>query len=158
MKAIEIIEKIEGHRRAVDELLLELKAMATGAETRSQLAQKLLKTYVALWKRRYGVALVGSGVKDVVALKRLLPALPVEEVERRMVKFLSSDDPFYSRARHPIAMFCSAINKLAPESTQSGSDLLGDLDDEAPMGCDHKPPCKSDAQHTSRALKERRRR
>jgi len=156
LKAIEIIEKIEGHRRAVDELLLELKALATGAETKGQQGQKLLKSYLALWRRRYGVSFVGAGVRDVVAFKRLLSTLPVEEVERRMVKFLSSDDPFYSKARHPIAMFCSAINKLAPESVQSGSDLLGDLDDEAPMGCDHKPACKSDAEHTSRTLKERR--
>jgi hypothetical protein len=154
MTSAELIDRLEKKLAECGELLAELKAVEAGDVTRGRAAAALLRTFAAGWQRRYGSKLAVNGAKDVAMLKRLLVNLEPADVEGRMAKYLADGDPFYARARHPLAMFVANANKFVPEPVGRVLFEGEDPDADLPRDCRHKPGCATSAQCTSRTLRE----
>lgn len=113
-----------------------------------------LKRLETAFDRAWGIRYAGGEtgryvwafVKDKPQLKRLLKTLDVDEIERRMIDYIALDDPFLTRNRHTFGLFVSRINTLAHEAAAF----------DPPAGCLHSPPCRDDAQHTTRQMAEDR--
>lgn len=150
--------KVEDVRRFVSEarawherglaLLATLEAKLEGSETLGEQMKRVNEAFTAAWRKRYGRDYVYVGAKDATAVKRLLKALNVDEVIRRIPLYIANDDPFFTKVGHSLSMFASTINQHAGSTQEVGAEL--------PFGCAHRPPCRSDAEHTRRQLAEMR--
>lgn len=90
------------------------------------------------WASRYVSQYVFDYVKDRAQLKRLLRSFSVEDLGERMVRYVSDNDAFYVRARHPFRLFVSTVNRWAPEPSDGGDREL------APVDCRHTPRCQTE--------------
>lgn len=152
--------KVEDVRKFVSEarawlergtaLVQQLESKLEGSETLGQQMKRISDAFMLAWRRRYGRDYVFVGAKDAQAVKRLLKVLPVEQVLARIPRYITNDDPFFGKVMHSLTMFASTINQHGeeqPELLEGGS---------APSGCKHKPPCRSDVEHTRRSIAEMR--
>jgi len=152
--------KIEHVRKAVTELraiekrvgdiAAGLEARLEGSATVGEQMKRITDAFVELWARRYQSKYVFVGGKDATAVKKLLQALDVEEILRRMPRYIWNDDPFYGKVRHSLSMFASTINQHGKVSDQGGGDAARVVD------CKHQPPCQSNVEHTRRVSAELR--
>ncbi len=109
----------------VAEQLDALEAMLDGQPTAAQNTKHAVLTFKQLWDQKYrGQSYVIAWAKDSAIMKRLLQSLPLLELEDRIERYLQSPDPFYTQARHPLALFSAAVNKLGTLP------LGGELDDD----------------------------
>lgn len=127
------IAAVQRRLRELANELLELAdevALASGeAPSAGQEAKRLLDLYVSLWHQRYKGRryVVHNGGKLINLLKALLRSTKPGDLEGRMARFLDSADPFYVQARHPLEMFCAAVNKFAAVEREDGG-LLDQVD------------------------------
>lgn len=131
-------------------LLATLEAKLEGSETLGQQMKRVSDAFGIAWRRRYGRDYVFVGAKDAQAVKRLLKSLSVDEVLARIPRYVTNDDPFYGKVSHSLSMFASTINQ---HGADQGELLEGG---NAPAGCKHTPPCRSDVEHTRRSIAEMR--
>lgn len=143
VKELRAIEK-----RAADVAAM-LEARLEGSATAGEQMKRITDAFVELWARRYRTKYVFAGGKDATAVKRLLAVLDVDEILKRVPRYIANDDPFYVKVRHSLTMFASTINQHGPTSDQGGH-AAGAID------CKHTPPCQSDVEHTRRVNAELR--
>lgn len=106
------------------------------------------REYFALgWRRKYGADYTWSHAKDSAQLKRLIRLLGVPDLQARMAAYLSTDDQFVTRQKHPFAVFVSTINVYTATTER----------ERRPIGCDHEPACANDVAHTQRRQREMQR-
>lgn len=123
----------------VEELLQVLEEGGAGPNY----TKAVMEAFARLWAQRYpGEKYLFTFKKDAPAAKRLWRALGVDELEARMRRYFASTDGFVTSKRHPFAVFVATVNTYvaAPERI----DRL--------LGCDHEPPCKSEAACTKRRM------
>lgn len=151
---VDDVRKFVGDMRALlergGELVKALEAKLEGSETLGQQMKRVSDAFVLAWRKRYGRDYVFVGAKDAQAVKRLLKALSVDEVLARIPRYIGNDDPFYGKVSHSLSMFASTINQHGAEQREL---LEGGA---APAGCQHRPPCRSDVEHTRRSIAEMR--
>lgn len=145
-KQIEQIEqRIAKTRSHLEAALAELDRLtsALGPTVTSQV-KRLFATWSRLWWGRYAERYVFAGAKDGSRFKRLLQVLPVDDLERRLERYISNQQPFVVQNRHPLNLFFGNVNAYGDQ----GDSLW------AVVGCNHEPRCQSDAEHTRKALRE----
>lgn len=90
------------------------------------------------WGAKYRSDYLWSYAKDKAQIKRLLKNMGLADLKARIVAYLSSEEDFPVRHKHPFGVFVSTINsyggKIKPR----------------PFGCRHDPPCADDVEHTRR--------
>ena len=106
-------------------------------------------TLFAAWGHKWAAAHEGEKYvfaqgRDGAAFKRLLKALPLEEIIGRMEAFLADTDPWLVQRRHPLGVFLKNINSIGP-THQAPAPVIG---------CSHVPRCTSEAEHTKKRLAE----
>lgn len=141
-------------RQLLDRLgdrLIELEALNRHDPTPGQQIAKLFETWSSAWRSRYGTDYIYARQRDAGNFKRLLKTIALEEVQARMRKYLQDRDQFLANQRHPLALFVSQINRWAPTTGRMFDEGCEDV-----IGCHHTPRCGSDAEHTRKALAERR--
>ena len=136
-------------KRAADVATM-LEARLEGSATAGEKMKQVTDAFVDLWARRYRSKYVFAGGKDATAVKRLLGVLEVEEILRRIPRYIANDDPFYVKVKHSLSMFASTINQHGATVDQGGEQAAGAVD------CKHQPPCRSDVEHTRRVNAELR--
>jgi hypothetical protein len=118
------------------EILEELHAVLGEGPEGGNHAKDLLSVFGRLWAERYGgEKYVFTWAKDGAQAKRLLRALPLDELEARIRRYLASTDPFVASRRHPWAIFCATVNSYAAAPARV----------ERILGCIHELPCLSEA-------------
>lgn len=133
----------------------EIDRLMGGGARMAEMLREAERTFDRLWCARYAGGQAGhylwAHMRDRPQLTRLIKALGVGEVQARMRRYIADDDAFYAKSRHPFGLFVSSVNRYAQEqlSPASGFDLSGDV-----VGCTHRPPCASDAEHTRRRRTE----
>lgn len=139
--------------------LRDVAAAIEGEQTQGQIIRRLLKTWGDLYRQRYQAPYVFAGAKNTAQIKRLLAALPAEDVEVRMRRFMQSSDAFPTRTRHSFDAFVATVNQWAVDD----GDLFAAAEDDAPTretpapaDCAHTPRCRTAVQHTQRTLAELR--
>ena len=151
----------ELHRKYIDDMgaiAREVETLMGGGLGIADVLKRLEKHYDATWCVRYAPGQTGRYVwnygKDRAQWKRLISLLGVEELELRVVNYLRDGDDYYVKSRHPFALFITNVNRFASSSTSTPA-----LELEAPVvaDCKHKPPCKSDQEHTRRRVDEMKR-
>lgn len=130
-------------------IIANLEAKLEGSLTQGQIMKELTEEFVKLWARRYGRQYIHGGAKDATALKKLLKALEPTEIRRRMVFYFANDDPFFTKAAHSLSMFASTINQHVGATEQRGLEAPS-----AAIDCHHRPPCRSNVEHTRRVQQE----
>jgi hypothetical protein len=138
------------YRKLGDELE-RIEALLDGRQTVGQLVRRLFTSWAEVWGQSYGEKYVFSNQRDAGLFRRLLVTLPPEEVERRMRRYLASDDAFFVKNRHALNVFAGSINQHGTSKAAPA------LDFEPPVSCRHSPPCVSDAAHTAKVQRELRR-
>lgn len=126
----------------------EMLVVLAGGPTIGARIRQVETAWIAVWGKRYGGRYVFRKTIEVAAVKRLLATFTPAELIPRMELYLA--DEFYVPRRHPLAQFCADINRWAPEDATAAAPA------DAPGDCKHQPPCRSDAEHTSRRREERR--
>lgn len=149
-RASKLLEKARELHAAQFDVLEEARKILAGEQAIGDQLRALSDYYVAAWENRYGSRYAWQGVKDSSQAKRLLKLFTLEDLEARILRWMKDNEAFYTRARHPFALFASNVNRYAPEPA-------GELDLEAPaVDCHHIPRCSSDQVHTRKQLEERR--
>jgi len=105
----------------------EVKNLLAGGPGIGELLKRLQRHYSECWQVRYRGEYVFEFKKDVPNLKRLISKLGVEEVERRMLRYLQNEDPYFMKARHGFGLFVATINQHAAAGSAA---LEQDLQDE----------------------------
>ena len=120
-------------------LVEEIDALLGGAAGIGAQLKDAYRQFDAVWGVRYAQGQDGHYVwaytKDAPQMKRLIKGLGLDEVRTRMARYLTSDDPFYLKARHPFALFVASINSHASAAREN---------------------IESDAEHTRRRMEEMR--
>jgi hypothetical protein len=127
----------------------EIDALLGGGAGIGALLKRLEETFGALWRSRYGVPFFWTYTKDRPQMKRLIKALPVEEIEARMSSFLKNQDPYFVGARHTFSLFVATINNHAGLAAPADLALSA-----PPVGCRHTPACVSDQACTKKKAAE----
>lgn len=140
--------KIEAQAQEVRD---EITKLLAGEQTAGQQQQAVTSHFEAQWKRRYRTDYLWRHVQDMPHVKRLVRQLGVEEVNRRITRYLLADDEFYRKARHGWGMFVATINTHVgqDEAPAESFELTGTVE-----GCTHTPPCRHAAEHTQRYMRE----
>ncbi len=133
------------------EVTEEIDRLLNGAAGIGTLLKRVEHTFEDAWATRYHGKYAWAFVKDVPQLKRLLKLLGAEEVERRIGRYIGSEDQFFVRARHSFGIFVHSVNQFADE-TGAPADL--DLDAPVVADCHHDPMCRSDQEHTRRKMQD----
>lgn len=133
-------------------LMGEIRALQAGGPSEGDKVRQVMATWNAAWTARWGLndhgaathTYVWTAVRDVPAIKRLLKAMPIEELEARIGRYITSGDTYVVQARHPFQLFASTVNRYGAE--RAGMFELG----AAPPDCKHTPRCRTDAEHTTK--------
>lgn len=140
---------------ALDQLA-DAEALLAGEQTKGQRAGEILRQFIGAWERRYhGQKYATSAARDIGMVKRLLGQLQPEDIQRRIGRFILSDDPYFTRTRHQLGTFVAQINRFADAPRELPSDRLFDDDDDDDFDCNHEPRCKSVVAHTTRLARRR---
>lgn len=158
-KTVETIKKlldvmVEEHGKT-GELIEEIQRLLSGQPGIGATLKRLETAFDLAWGARYAKGVAGKYVwryvQDRPHLKRLIKSVGVEELEARFLRYLQSDEDFFTRSRHPFSLFVSSVNQWASAASAApGFDL------EPVPDCRHTPRCTSDAQHTKRKNAEMR--
>lgn len=146
----DLLAKCQTISTLVLELAEEIQTLKDAGPTKGQNAKRLLDYFVVHWNRRYkGQKYVVKGAKDMGSLKLLLGQLDVDDVAARIARYFKTVDKIVIEGRHPLALFISGVNRY-------GSDTAPDAP-QAVVGCQHDPRCRTEADHTRRAMGEMKR-
>jgi hypothetical protein len=151
VKMLEVARDLHEKMAAVLEECDEL--LGGGAGLAAQI-KAFERAFDEAWGRRYAAGQHGRYVwryaADVPNIKRLLKQFKpngLEELTKRANRYLSTEDDFLKRNRHPFGLFVSGVNSYADEG-QAVEDL--ELDPAAPSDCKHTPRCRTEVEHTKR--------
>lgn len=125
-----------------------LEQLASSQPTAGQVTKALFEFWHARWGTAYRESYQFAHGRDAGQFKRLLKTLSQEELQKRMARYISDDDPFLSKQRHPLSLFFSQINRWG--GTEGEATWL------VPVGCKHQPACANDVEHTRRMMAEKR--
>jgi hypothetical protein len=124
-KIAKLMERLRELQAQEYELTDEIRRLAGGGAGIGPDLKRAMAAFDASWCARYAPGLVGryiwQGVRDVPAVKRLIKAIGVEELETRMARYVVDDDPFYVKARHPFGLFVANVNRFAAPAAAGGS-------------------------------------
>lgn len=153
------IAAIESLLLKVADELLALKAELAGERTEGQQARDTVEEFRKRWKAMHSgeTYVVTNWAAATVAMKKLIKELGQAEVIRRMPRYFSNGDPFYTKNRHPLHSFCRDISKFGAGRRLEESATDDRDDDDAPADCKHSPTCKTDAACTRLKSQELRR-
>ena len=122
-------------------LLTEARTLLSGGDGIGTTLKRLEHAFDLVWCSRYAPGQSGRYVwtyaKDRPHLKRLINTLGYDEVCARMARYLASEEPFYTRSRHPFALFVAAVNSFVQPIRLVSV-----------VGCLHTPRCRDDEEHT----------
>lgn len=104
----------------------EIKNLLAGGPGIGELMKRLEHHFGECWNVRYRGEYVFNFAKDVPQLKRLIAKLGADEVERRMLRYLQNEDPFFMKARHSFGAFVASINQHAAAGGQQVERALQD--------------------------------
>ena len=138
----DLLEKAEA-------ILQEIDTLCAGGASIGEQLKALQQAWNTAWSTRHGGVYLFTFAKDVPAMKRLLKAFALDDLQVRMVAYMKDEDPFYVRAKHPFGVFAANVNRWV--SGQGASALVL-----PPVGCAHTPACRSDQEHTQKRQAEMR--
>jgi hypothetical protein len=151
-KIVKLLTVAKEEHTKIGDVLNEIDALLEG---RASIAQQLKEAYASFdraWSSRYAPEKPGSYIwryqVDGPNMKRLLRHLTPDEIGRRAIVFLHDGDPALRANRHPFAWFVTRVNQYADAVEAGAFELVPD--------CKHKPPCRSDTEHTKRRSAELR--
>lgn len=140
----DLIAKLHDCTREIDNIL-------GGKASIGEILKRLERAFDAAWCARYARGASGRYVwnytQDRAQWKRLVKSIDVDDLERRIVRYIRNDDQFYVKERHPFRFFAHSVNQWADQGDAPDG---FDLDGSPVVGCSHQPPCTSDAEHTRR--------
>jgi hypothetical protein len=143
---------LQAQHTKLGEQLAAFEALLSEEATPGQVAKRFVSTFANLWGRRHGTAyVVDSWPKHLAIAKRLVVALPPDELAARLARYFADRDKFVVEARHPIGLFATRVNHYGAADGADEEFLVS-----PPIGCTHRPQCKSDAAHTKRVGQELR--
>lgn len=127
------------------DIMIKLEAATKGENP----VGEVIARWKAAWKKKYGAEYELSSA-DAGNMKRLVTKRGKDDAAARLGRYINDNDPWLVRQRHPLAAFWSRENgygKTVHETVEDG---------DTPSGCSHRPPCKTDAEHTSKKMQEMR--
>lgn len=130
----------------------EISKLLSGEQTAGQQMEAVTTYFEEQWKRRYRTNYLWRHAQDMPHVKRLVRQLGVDEVKRRISRYLLTEDEFYRKASHNWGMFVATINThvgAADAPSDEAFTLSSGVE-----GCQHQPPCKNAAEHTKRYMAE----
>lgn len=121
-KVIGLVDKLNEleaeYRDKRDAVMAELSAVLGGGEGIGAKLSRLKQTYSDLWQAAYRQGPYQFDHKvDTGHLKRFLRTFTEDEIAARMVAYLRTADPFYTKARHPFLIFVKGFNGFVAVST-----------------------------------------
>lgn len=126
-----------------------------GAGIASQM-KAFMEAFDTAWCARYAAGQHGRYIwryaVDRPNIKRLLKALGLVEMVKRATVYVSNEDPYVIRSRHPFGLFVSGINSYCGEG--DAADL--ELSAQSAIDCRHAPRCTSEQEHTKKKQAELR--
>jgi len=123
-KIAKLIEAQRDLLEKLDAVTHEIEQLLAGKPGIGATLKRLEAAFERVHEARYHGVYVWNFVKDRAQMKRLLRTLDVEDIEGRMLVYLGSDEPFYTKARHSFPVFVAAVNGLVNPSQSH------DLDDD----------------------------
>lgn len=121
------LAELQAQEQAIVE---EMGTLLAGGPGIGVLLKRLEQHYSDCWRVRYQSPYAFQHTKDVPQLKRLIKAIGVEELERRMLRYCQNGDSYFIKARHPFGLFVTSINQHASVGSAAG-ELELDLQEEA---------------------------
>ena len=150
-KTADLLRHIRATQAKFNEQIDALEAELNQEATPGQQAKQALAAFGRLWQARYQAKYTFNRKVDPAHLKRLVRELGLDDLKVRITAYLQDADPFIVKNRHPLNLFVSRVNVYAPRQVTS---TLLSREDALPVGCQHRPPCLSDQDHTRRRLRE----
>lgn len=71
--------------------------------------------FKAQWRTRYHDDYVINGPKDAGLARTLLKSKSLDELKRRIDRYIASNDRFFVSSKHSFGVFYAAINRLIDE-------------------------------------------
>lgn len=130
-------------------LLDEFDALTGGKATIAEKLKEIETRWIDLWSAEHREPFVFTDyAKSRGQIKTLFrKGLSVAQIVSRMTVYVTGDNDYYRRRKHPWDLFIATIN----EHVRAGGDR--ELA-EAPTGCRHDPPCADQFAHTRKRQAE----
>lgn len=129
-------------------LIDELERLLGGGPGIGEILKELYAYWIELWSQQHSGAYVFTFEKDAPQMKRLFRQLGLEELKARIFNYIKDNSDYVRNAKHPFSLFVATSNRYASAPQTEG--VLGF----APVGCRHKPTCRTDQEHTKRVQQE----
>ena len=143
----QVLAQVETAEKALETALVALRTMRQALEGRDH-AKEAIAAWLAGWQARYG-GQYQFAEGDRANLTRLARKLGADDLIGRLTRYLKDTDPTLRSSRHPLGWFWKRINSyavvVAPVALETG-------EARPPVACRHTPPCRSDREHTAKAM------
>lgn len=127
-------------------LIDELERLAGGGRGIGEILKELYAYWNELWSIEHGGSYVFVFAQDAPQMKRLYRELGLEELQARIYNYIKDRDEWLVKNKHPFKVFVAQSNRHASGRAVVDGNAL------PPVGCKHKPPCRSDQEHTQKVL------
>lgn len=128
----------------------EIENLSNGRDAIGDVLKRLEACFSAEWQSIYDAKYSWDYTKDRPHWKRFLKLTTEADIIARIMAFFHAQrDDFAQRNGHRFGIFVSQFNTLAAAVPR-------EMELTAPTHCTHRPPCKSDVEHTRRVQAEMR--
>ena len=111
-------------------IINELRTVLGGGQSIADRMRVTEGAFAAAWSARYGTRYVWTYAKELALMKRLLATFTVEDLARRFERYLSNNDPFFTKTRHSFGAFVASVNQHALP-VANDAPIFEELDDDA---------------------------
>lgn len=138
-----LIEDTKASIAKTHDLVMQLEAVVSGENP----TRDVIAFWCDEWRRKYGSDYDISKT-DAGQFKRLVTKHGKVEMTQRIARYLLERRQWLVENKHPLSVFFKQTSSYATPG--------GDLGYEPPPSCQHEPLCRSDAEHTSKRMRELR--
>jgi hypothetical protein len=147
---LKIIALLKTRHEEDGALIDELERLAGGDLGIGEILKLLYEHWDVLWSQEHGGHYVFKFTEDTPNMKRLFRQLGLEELKARMANYLKDRGEWVMKHKHPFSAFVKTNNSYASAKSAAGDEAVV-----PPVDCKHKPPCRSDQEHTRKKLAAR---
>lgn len=108
-----LLAKLRELQVQADQLTDEIQSILGGGPSIGETLKVIEQAWKRTWETRYRSEYLMHYKTENPAIKRLLRVATVEEIQARMVGYITDNDAFLVKARHPFGLFASAFNRYA---------------------------------------------
>lgn len=107
---VKLLDALLEVREKEDQILAEISTLLNDGEGVGAKLRRVKAAWCAIWSERHKEQCSFDHVKHTPWLKKKLAEYPEEQIIAKIQSYVTNDEAYYVRARHPFGMFMTNFN------------------------------------------------